>query len=135
MSGLPEASVELTVPFHDVDPLLVVWHGHYFKYLEHARTALMKRCALDVPDLVALGYRMMVIESQCRHVRPLRYDERFRVTARFLDVDHRLMVAYELHSVTHDRRVARARTSLVTTTPDGALLLETPHAIRSRIVA
>lgn len=135
MSALPDASLELTVPFHDVDPLLVVWHGHYYKYLELARTALMKRCALDVPDLVALGYRMMVIETHCRHTRPLRYDERFRVTARFLDVDHRLMVGYEIQSVTHDRRVARARTSLVTTTPDGALLLETPHAIRSRIVA
>ena len=25
------------MPFHDVDALHVVWHGHYYKYLELAR--------------------------------------------------------------------------------------------------
>lgn len=129
------ASVELTVPFHDVDLLRVVWHGHYYKYLEHARTELMRQHRLDVPDLVELGFHMMVVDAHCRYMRPLRYGERVRVTARFGDIDHRIVVTYDLHSVTHDRRVARARTVLVTTTPAGELLLETPDAIRSRIVA
>jgi len=48
-----EATVELTVPFHDVDVLHVVWHGHYYKYLEVARTALMKSAGLDVPLVAA----------------------------------------------------------------------------------
>ena len=26
-------SVELEVPFHDVDSLHIVWHGHYYKSL------------------------------------------------------------------------------------------------------
>ncbi len=29
--------VEVRVPFHDVDPAGIAWHGHYFKYLELAR--------------------------------------------------------------------------------------------------
>lgn len=129
------ASIELTVPFHDVDGLRVVWHGNYFKYLELARTELMRVHRLDVPDLMELGLHMMVVDAHCRYMRPLRYGERVRVTARFGDVDQRIVVFYDLHSVTHDRRVARARTVLVTTTPAGELLMETPDAIRSRIVA
>ncbi len=128
-------SIELTVPFHDVDILHVVWHGHYYKYLELARTELMRTHRLDVPDLMELGFHFLIVESQCRYMRPLRYGERVRVSARFGDVDHRIVVVYDVHSVTHQRRAARARTVLVTTKPDGELILETPDAIRSRIVA
>lgn len=131
MSGV---SVELTVPFHDVDVLHVVWHGHYYKYFELARTELMKAHGLDVPDLIALGRKMMVVESHCRYMRPLHYGERFTVSARFAEVDHRIVITYEVRSVTHARRVARGRTALVTLSPEGELLLDTPEDIRLRIV-
>jgi acyl-CoA thioester hydrolase len=35
---LHKTRVELDVPFHDVDLQRVVWHGHYYKYFEVART-------------------------------------------------------------------------------------------------
>jgi len=63
-------SIDLEVPFHDVDGLQVVWHGHYLKYFELARTALMRSRHLDVQDLTALGYRQLVVETQCRHTFP-----------------------------------------------------------------
>ena len=34
-----EASVIIEVPFYDVDPMSVVWHGNYVKYLEDGREA------------------------------------------------------------------------------------------------
>ena len=36
------------------DPLGVVWHGHYFKYLELARIAMLTPLGLDGKELVAL---------------------------------------------------------------------------------
>ena len=130
---LHQVSIELEVPFHDVDGLQVVWHGHYLKYFELARTALMRSRDLDVPDLTALGYRQLVVETQCRHTFPLRYGERFRVDAWFRDVDYRLCVAYELTNLVHDRRAARGHTTLVTTDAEGRLLLVTPQAILDRL--
>ena len=45
MSRTPEArlqhSVEIEIPFHDVDMMEVAWHGHYVKYFEIARCALL----------------------------------------------------------------------------------------------
>ena len=38
-----EASVRLKVPFHDVDTMQVVWHGHYLKYFEQARQVLAEK--------------------------------------------------------------------------------------------
>ena len=59
----------------------VVGHGHYYKYLELARTALLRSRGLDLGELIGERFRMLVIESRCRYTFPLRYGERVRVTA------------------------------------------------------
>lgn len=135
MTALNEASVELEVPFHDVDALRVVWHGHYYKYMEIARTKLLRERGLDGLQMLDLGYHFLVIESRCRYVFPLRYGETFRVTARFLDIDNRVNISYAIFNLSQGRRTAKGRTALATTDLEGKLLLETPEAVRSRLVA
>ncbi len=135
MTHRREASVELEVPFHDVDVVGVVWHGHYYKYFELARTALFRGAGLDVEDFLRLGHGLLVIDTHCRYVRGLRYGERFRVTATLADVDHRILVKYEIVELRTGRRAARGSTALVTTDAHGRMLLETPDAIRERLLA
>lgn len=130
---LHPTAVELEVPFHDVDALRIVWHGHYFKYFELARTALLRSRNLDAGDLIGRRYQLLVIESRCRHAYPLRYGDRFRVCAWFRDVSHRLNIGYEITNLTQSRRTARGSTSLATLDADGRLLLETPETILERI--
>ena len=121
------------MPFHDVDALNVVWHGHYYKYFELARTALFRARRLDVPDMIELGYRMVVIESKCRHTFPLRYGDRFRVSAWFKEVEYRFNVAFEIMNVTAERRVARGHTIMATLDAAGRLLLATPECMTARL--
>ena len=130
---LHESAIELEVPFHDVDALGVVWHGHFFKYLELARTQLLRSRGLDVGDLVGPRYRFVVIESGCRHASPLRYGDRVRVTAWLADVEHRLFIAYEATNLTRGQRAARAHTILATTDKHGKMLLRTPQPILDRL--
>lgn len=130
---LHETSVELEVPFHHVDALRIVWHGRYFEYFEHARTALMRSRGLDVPDLAALRVRLVVVESGCRHVFPLYCGDRVRVTAWFQDFARRLLVRYELTNLTHGRIAARGHTALASLNDEGGLRLETPPDIVRRI--
>jgi acyl-CoA thioester hydrolase len=135
MRRLRETSVELEVPFHDVDMLGVVWHGHYYKYLEAARTRLLVSCGLDAGDLIGPVYRFVVIESHCRYAFPLHYRDRMRVVAWVRDHAHRVCIAYEISNLTLERRSARAHTVLATTDLEHNLLLETPDEIRRRLCA
>jgi len=130
---LHETSVELEVPFHDVDALRVVWHGHYYKYLEIARTQLLRCCKLDADDLIGLGLGLIMIESTCRYAFPLFYADRVRVSAWFRDIAHRLYIAYEVMNLTKNRRAARAHTIFATTDRAGRLLLRTPAEILARL--
>jgi acyl-CoA thioester hydrolase len=130
-----ETLVELDVPFHDVDPLGVVWHGHYYKYFELARTRLLRERGLDGGELIGKRYRFYVIESRCRHSFPLRYGERARVAAWVRDMRHRVHIQFEITNLDHERRAARGFTSLATLDADHKLLLETPDEIQRRLLA
>lgn len=127
------ATVELEVPFHDVDITGRVWHGHYLKYFEMARTALFRANGLEDAALVPGRYAFYVIDTHCRHTAPLRYGERFRAAAKFRDVEHRLAVDYEVTNLTLDRSAATGHTLIAVTDLEGRLLLRTPAEIVERI--
>jgi acyl-CoA thioester hydrolase len=132
---LHEAHIEHEVPFHDVDITQRVWHGHYYKYLELARTALFRACGLEDAALIPKRFLLYVVETRCRYTFPLRYGERMRVSAWFREVERRLSVAYEITNLSQGRRAARALTVLATVSLEGRLLMETPHEIVERIRA
>ncbi len=126
-------TVELSVPFHDCDPMAIVWHGRYFEYLEVSRCELFKRCGLDVPDLVQLGLRMMVTEARCRYTSPLRYADRISVTSWFSEYSPLLKVSYAVKNLTSERRSARAYTTLAVTDSSGELLATPPSSFSERL--
>ena len=132
---LHETHIEHEVPFHDVDITRRVWHGHYYKYLELARTALFRACGLEDDALIPKRFMLYVVETRCRYTFPLRYGERMRVSAWFREVERRLSVAYEITNLSQGRRAARALTVLATVSLEGRLLMETPHEIVERIRA
>ena len=128
-------AVDGEVAFHDVDMLRVAWHGHYAKYVEHARTALQRATKLDVPDLAALHTAWLVVDYSCRFVFPLRYGDTWRVRAWFTEWEARIGIDYEIQNLTQSRRAGRARTVLVSTDAHGELLFQTPDAVAERIRA
>jgi acyl-CoA thioester hydrolase len=126
-------AVELEIPFHHVDVLGIAWHGHYPKYLDLARTALLRARRLDMEDLRALGFRFVVSESFLHHASPLRYGDRVRVTAWLGEVENRIDIAYQLGNLTSGAMAAEGWTAFVTTRTDGTLCLETPPEILERL--
>jgi acyl-CoA thioester hydrolase len=125
--------VESSVPFFDCDPLGVVWHGNYLKYMDVARTAMLSPLGLDGEELVATGHRMYVTDVRCRHVAPLRFRDRVRTTAWLREWEQRLYIAYDVHNLTTARQAARAHTVLVVTDAAGKLLFDVPTIVRERL--
>ena len=68
-----KAEVEWVIPFHDLDPMEVVWHGNYARYFEYARSALLQSFNYDYPQMGESGYAWPVIDLTVRYVRPLVY--------------------------------------------------------------
>lgn len=90
------AVIELDVPFHDVDVMGVVWHGHYVKYFEQARTALLRKIGFDYPQMCEIGYVWPVVECHIKYLRPIRYMQRIRVEVQMVEYENRLRMAYSI---------------------------------------
>lgn len=125
--------VEQLIPFHDCDPLFVVWHGRYFQYLEASLHGLLRSCQLDVPDLMEHGLRMYITEVRCRYLFPLTYGETVRSTAWFTQYSPLIKVVYDVFNVTRMRKSARSSATVAVTDHKGTLLTDVPPIIRDRL--
>lgn len=105
--GAITATVAATVAFHDIDVIGVMWHGHYLKYLENARWALMDRIGFGFEVMCSSGYAWPIVEMHVKYVKAARLGDQLSVRASLIEWQNRLVVNY---LVTHDgERVARGQ--------------------------
>ena len=94
MSKLHQASVDLEIPFHDVDMMAVVWHGHYAKYFEIARCAMLEQINYNYPQMRDSGYAWPVIDLRIRYVKPAVFRQNITITATIVEWENRLKIDY-----------------------------------------
>jgi acyl-CoA thioester hydrolase len=111
MTAPLQASVTLEIPFHDVDSMGIVWHGHYLKYFEIARTALMRLTGMDLTEMRASGCVWPVVTCEVKYIRPLRYGQKVCVEALLEDYDCRIKIAYVIRDPESGERFTRATTT------------------------
>lgn len=102
------AEIELTPAFHDLDPMEVVWHGHYLKYLELARCALLQRYDYDYPQMRASGYLWPIVDMRTKYVRSARFGQRLKVRAQIVEWENRLKIDYLVSDAVTGETLTRA---------------------------
>jgi acyl-CoA thioester hydrolase len=105
-----EAEVEIEIPFHDVDVMRVAWHGHYAKYLEIARCALLETFDYNCPQMEESGYAWPIIDMRIRYAYPLRFQQRVKVKAVLTEWEDRLKINYLISDAETGKRLTRAYT-------------------------
>ena len=104
------AAVDVEVPFHDVDAMQVAWHGHYLKYFELARCALLRRFDYDYPQMQASGYLWPIVECHLKYIRPARYRQNLSVQATLLEYENRIKIAYQIRDRETGERLTKGYT-------------------------
>ncbi|RQX89041.1 acyl-CoA thioesterase [Burkholderia stagnalis] len=108
--AMPTATACVEVPFHDVDAMNVCWHGHYLKYFESGRAALLRAIDYDYPAMQASGYLWPVVEAHLKYVRPATYGQQLRVRATLLEFENRLKIGYEVFDGDSGERLTKGYT-------------------------
>lgn len=125
--GVLHADIEVVVPFFDIDSMDVVWHGHYVKYLEIARCALLDRIGHNYVQMKAAGYVWPVIDVQLRYAQAARFGQRLAVRAGLVEWENRLKIHYLINDAASGERITRASTVQVAVSlADGAMQLVSP---------
>ncbi|MGO2488167.1 MAG: acyl-CoA thioesterase [Pseudomonas taetrolens] len=108
--GVLHVDTEILVPFFDIDTMHVVWHGHYVKYLEVARCALLEHLGHTYTQMLEAGYAWPVIDMQLRYVRGATFGQRINVRASLVEWESRLKINYLITDLATGERLTRAST-------------------------
>jgi acyl-CoA thioester hydrolase len=100
-------SIEHTIPFFDVDSLEIAWHGHYIKYFELARCALLDKLQYSYCDMRDSGYSWPVIEMKVRYAAPAVFNQTVVITASLVEYENRLKINFVILDKKSQKRLTR----------------------------
>jgi acyl-CoA thioester hydrolase len=126
------AEVTIKIPFNDLDPLQIVWHGNYLKYFEKARTALFDSFGLDLYSVSKEdNFVFPIITTQVKYLRPLRHRDEIICKATLVDARVKIIVDFEIMSKSKDVVYAKSRAEQAAVSlPDFVMFPKIPARVR-----
>lgn len=104
---LPEISLDLRIPFYDVDSMGIVWHGHYVKYFEDARCRLLDKLDYNYLSMRDSGYAWPVVDLRAKYVDSARFNQMVRVHAKLTEWEVRLKIDYRIEDLETGRLLTK----------------------------
>jgi len=102
--------IELSAAFHDLDPMNIVWHGNYVKYLELARCALLAQFDYDYPKMLESGWAWPIVDLRMKYIAPIEYGQPVRIRATIVEWENRLKIDYLITDARTGQRLNKAST-------------------------
>ncbi len=137
-TGSPKGfEINLAVPFHDLDPLQVVWHGNYLKYFDIARFSLLKSCGVDLHEYSLVNQIIFPItRSSTKYIVPLRYQDEFICRAVVTEARYKIALNFEIRLARNGTICTKGNSEQVAVKMPGMeLLFEIPLDIRKALGA
>ena len=127
------AAVKINIPFHDLDPVGIVWHGNYAKYFEIARCVLLDQINYSYDEMKTSGFVWPVIDMRVRYIKPLVFGQDITVHAALKEWENRLLIDY---LITDDHGVRYTKGTTVQVAVDTAtkeMCLASPPVLLERL--
>lgn len=87
-------TIEIEIPFFDVDSMEITWHGHYLKYFELARCALLEKIGYDYQQMRDSGYAWPIVDVRIKYIRPTRFLQKIIIEAILEEYENRIKMKY-----------------------------------------
>ena len=124
------AEVTLRTQFYDLDPMNIVWHGNYARYLEEARANLMAGIGYGYAEMQESGFAWPIVEMWLKYVRPLKLGQKFVMRATLKEYENRLRIEYRGLDAETGAVLTKARTvQLAVSLATGELAYASPQKL------
>ncbi len=122
-------SLEIEVPFFDVDAMQIVWHGHYVKYLEMARCAFLSAIQYDYREMGVQGFSWPIVQLHVKYVKPAVFGQKIQVDLAVVEIESCLRIDYTLVDVASGAKLTQASTTQVAVSlATGEMQFQTPDS-------
>ena len=100
----------MVVPFYDLDPMRIVWHGNYVKYIEDARCALLDKIGYNYNVMEQSGYMWPIVDMRLKYVASAEFGSRIRIYASLVEYEMRLKIDYRIECLDTNKVLTKAYT-------------------------
>lgn len=104
------AQIIIDVPFHDCDPMQVVWHGNYARYFEVARCELLRKIDYDYHAMQDSGYCWPIVDMRTKYISSAVFSQRILVKAELVEYENRLKINYLITCVDTGKKLTKGYT-------------------------
>jgi len=112
-TSLPYAEILIDVPFFDLDPMNIVWHGNYLKYFELVRCELLDQFEYGYLKMQESGYLWPIIDLRVKYTNSAEFGQKLLCKASLLEYENRLKIGYEISCDNSGKRLTKGYTSQV----------------------
>jgi acyl-CoA thioester hydrolase len=124
-----------TVPFYDLDPMNMVWHGNYLKYFDQTRSELFHDAGIDLFEYSKTTSCLFpIVKTATKHIVALRYRDKFTCNARVVEAQYKIVIDFKIRLVKNNQLCAKGRSEQVAIKyPAMEILFEIPDEIQSAL--
>lgn len=108
--SLYQFKYELKVSFEDLDPMNVVWHGNYMRYMEKARCEMLEKLNYTYIDMKADGYAYPIAKMKVKYIKPARFGDNLILKLSLISVEPSLNIKYSMFNKKNGDKLFEAET-------------------------
>jgi len=87
----------LKVEFYDLDPMNIVWHGNYIKYLETARCDFFEKLNYNYMDMYNDGVTYPVVKMDLKFIKPAKFGDTLTVECSLKELEPAIIIKYTIY--------------------------------------
>ncbi len=105
-----DADTIIEIPFFDLDPMNVVWHGNYIKYVEVARCNLLDKIGYNYDDMRNDGVMYPIAKMEMKFIKSATFGQKIVVKAILDSIEPSLDIRYEIKDSVTGEMLFKAKT-------------------------
>ncbi len=129
-----KTEMKLTVQFYDLDPMNVVWHGNYLKYLESARCDLLKKIGYDYDNMRADGVVYPIAKMDLKYIKPCKFNQVLFLETIVEELEPALIIKYNIFDEESGEKVFSAKSmQICVDIKTGESIYSAPEGLKQKL--
>ena len=108
--GLVQTEYEVKVSFEDLDPMSIVWHGNYMRYMEQARCDLLDKIGYTYFDIKSDGYVYPIAKMKVKYIKPACFGDILTIKTEVISIEPTFEIKYKMFNKQSKDKIFEAYT-------------------------
>lgn len=104
-----KSEITIKVPFYDNDPMGIVWHGNYIKYLEVARCDMFDKIGYNYIDMKDDGLTYPLAKMDLKFINPATFNQELKIVTTLEEIEPAIVIKYVVSDLKTGKKIFKAK--------------------------